>query len=467
MEFAVNDKFLHQYEDDYSNVVLDIEEWNENNGNNSKLSNLVKQYKNKTGWMGAESFSAENYYGRNYRGFEINKEGDERQAFYYLTQGDNRIEIEFTKSVEGRRKRGDNYNYASYFYGNYPHTAEKMFETFDEALNWFDEQIDNGRMFKDFKAESFEAKEGNYKLGNYADYEILELDTHSYLMSVGHSESEAEDLIERYEAFIEVGFENGDSPYEIGISITENERLDNEAESFNAEGWHTTRIQNLIDNLYNDREIALNKLLKINNAKLQKLLSSNKLLKDRVGGLSLAQWAEVQAQLKYTPSGRIRTFGAESFGAEEWWEEYRDELEAVDKSSLDDFEIIIWNDDIVKKHGKAKMMQLIINTIEHSTKLSPQLAKIARKQEEDMGEWGEGMGYDPDAKIGSPYYAESFGAEAIPIRHSRRLNGYYGIKGYEDASEDGFIYRIYRSPGTNDWFKAMVYDDNSRREGLC
>jgi hypothetical protein len=56
MEFAVNDKFLHQYEDDYSNVVLDIEEWNENNGNNSKLSNLVKQYKNKTGWMDAESF---------------------------------------------------------------------------------------------------------------------------------------------------------------------------------------------------------------------------------------------------------------------------------------------------------------------------------------------------------------------------------------------------------------------------
>jgi hypothetical protein len=89
------------------------------------------------------------------------------------------------------------------------------------------------------------------------------------------------------------------------------------AESFNAEGWHTTRIQNLIDNLYNDREIALNKLLKIKNAKLQKLLSSNKLLKDRVGGLSLAQWAEVQAQLKYTPSGRIRTFGAESFEASE------------------------------------------------------------------------------------------------------------------------------------------------------
>lgn len=121
----------------------------------------------------AESFSAENYYGRNYRGFEINKEGDERQAFYYLTQGDNRIEIDFTKSVEGRRKRGDNYNYASYFYGNYPHTADKMFETFDEALNWFDEQIDNGRMFKDFKAESFNSYKVAPDLSSYTKAELV------------------------------------------------------------------------------------------------------------------------------------------------------------------------------------------------------------------------------------------------------------------------------------------------------
>ena len=173
MEFAVNDKFLHYYEDDYSNVVLDIEEWNESNGNNFKLSNLVKQYKNKTGWMDAESFNAENYYGRNYRGFKINKEGDERQAFYYLTKGDNRIEIEFTKSVEGRRKRGDNYTYASYFYGNYPLTAEKMFDTFDEALNWFDEQIDNGRMFKDFKAESFNSYKVAPDLSSYTKAELV------------------------------------------------------------------------------------------------------------------------------------------------------------------------------------------------------------------------------------------------------------------------------------------------------
>ena len=307
MEFAVNDKFLHQYEDDYSNVVLDIEEWNENNGNNSKLSNLVKQYKNKTGWMDAESFAATTGKRMYCPACQTNRT--------WMT-GYKKREMDYTKGERPQDFRFYVCNTCEYAYD--PKTSL-------EIKNW--------------------------KIKYYG------------------------------------------------------------AESFNAEGWHTTRIQNLIDNLYNDREIALNKLLKIKNVKLQKLLSSNKLLKDRVGGLSLAQWAEVQAQLKYTPSGRIRTFGAESFGAEEWWEEYRDELEAVDKSSLDDFEIIIWNDDIVKKHGKAKMMQLIINTIEHSTKLSPQLAKIARKQEEDMGEWGEGMGYDPDAKIGSPYYAESFGAE--------------------------------------------------------
>jgi len=56
--------------------------------------------------------------------------------------------------------------------------------------------------------------------------------------------------------------------------------------------------------------------------------------------------------------------------------------------------------------------------------------------------------------------------KAMPIRHTRRLNGYYGIKGYDDASEDGFVYRIYRAPGTDDWFKAMVYDDNSVKDNF-
>ena len=147
------------------------------------------------------NYSAENYYGRNYRGFKINKEGDERQAFYYLTKGDNRIEIEFTKSVEGRRKRGDNYPMFLYFYGNYPHTAEKMFETFDEALNWFDEQIDNGRMFKDFKAESFSAESKPYyevmvdssRLDNLnADFDGLTMDLQDslrgYVFSLDYGE---------------------------------------------------------------------------------------------------------------------------------------------------------------------------------------------------------------------------------------------------------------------------------------
>ena len=121
----------------------------------------------------------------------------------------------------------------------------------------------------------------------------------------------------------------------------------------------------------------------------------------------------------------------------EWWEEYRDELEAVDKSSLDDFELMIWNDDIVKKHGKAKMMQLIINTVEYSTKLSPQLARIAFKQEKDGGEWEEGMTfeemYNPNFEN---YSAESFKAEnlmkgqmeniylvALGMAHQEILNG--------------------------------------------
>ena len=85
------------------------------------------------------------------------------------------------------------------------------------------------------------------------------------------------------------------------------------AESFEAESRQNSRIQNLIDDLYDDREIALNKLLKIKNASLQNLLSKNAILRDKVGDMTLAQWAEVQNQLKYTLSEEIRTFGAEFF----------------------------------------------------------------------------------------------------------------------------------------------------------
>ena len=58
MEFAVGDENWYQpHEEDYIDVVLDIEEWNENNANNSKLSNLVKQYKDRS-FFRAESKNA-------------------------------------------------------------------------------------------------------------------------------------------------------------------------------------------------------------------------------------------------------------------------------------------------------------------------------------------------------------------------------------------------------------------------
>ena len=156
------------------------------------------------------------------------------------------------------------------------------------------------------------------------------------------------------------------------------------------------------------------------------------------GGWNLWKMERAQDKLK-------KSLGAESFEAEEWWEEYRDELEAVDKSSLDDFELMIWNfglaDDIVKKHGKAKMMQLIINTVEYSTKLSPQLARIAFKQEKDGGEWEEGMTfeemYNPNFEN---YSAESFKADMMlpkcctPTKMKDRgiNNPFWRDDGYDD-----------------------------------
>jgi len=101
------------------------------------------------------------------------------------------------------------------------------------------------------------------------------------------------------------------------------------AETFNAYSQES-RIQNLIEKLYDDREIALNKLLKINNPSLQNLISKNALLRDRVGDMTLAEWSQVQNQLKYTPSGRIRTFGAETF------EDCEVCYATVDKGTLND-----------------------------------------------------------------------------------------------------------------------------------
>tara|TARA_R110002012_G_scaffold20828_3_gene73471 strand:+ start:325 stop:2184 length:1860 start_codon:yes stop_codon:yes gene_type:complete len=75
MEFAVADENWRMYEEDYIDVVLDIEEWNENNANNSKLSNLVKQYKDRSSfrpYYSAETFEAFKY-GENNKYWKMNK----------------------------------------------------------------------------------------------------------------------------------------------------------------------------------------------------------------------------------------------------------------------------------------------------------------------------------------------------------------------------------------------------------
>jgi len=84
---------------------------------------------------------------------------------------------------------------------------------------------------------------------------------------------------------------------------------------------------------------------------------------------------------------------AETFDAEEWWEEYRDELESVDPRTLDMFEQREFKRFQEMKLPKAKAMQMLINSVEGDySQLSPRLAKVAQKQEES-GDWsGESFG---------------------------------------------------------------------------
>ena len=79
---------------------------------------------------------------------------------------------------------------------------------------------------------------------------------------------------------------------------------------------------------------------------------------------------------------------AETFNAEEWWEEYRDELESVDPRTLDMFEQREFKRFQEMKLPKAKAMQMLINSVEGDySQLSPRLAKVAQRQEE-AGAWG-------------------------------------------------------------------------------
>jgi hypothetical protein len=186
-----------------------------------------------------------------------------------------------------------------------------------------------------YNAESFEAEFLYYYILNEKGESPADFDTLEEAQAYVANSSEPLEIYERRN--------RDDEAYKMDKKMN--------AESFNAYS-RESRIQNLIDNLYDDREIALNKLLKIKNASLQKLLSKNALLRDRVGGLSLAQWSQVQDQLKYTPSGRIRNFDAESFGVDfnEWADQ---ELMSHGK----DISFKDWAEDEGMKHGNTEITE--------------------------------------------------------------------------------------------------------------
>ena len=96
----------------------------------------------------------------------------------------------------------------------------------------------------------------------------------------------------------------------------------------------------------------------------------------------LKKWDYNADELKSIPLYyKGKKMRAEQFGAEEWWEEYRDDLEAVDLGTLDWIEQRGFNRSQKHNIPKAKALQVLINNVElDDTQLSPQLAKIARMQ---------------------------------------------------------------------------------------
>ncbi len=116
--------------------------------------------------------------------------------------------------------------------------------------------------------------------------------------------------------------------------------------------------------------------------------------------------------------------GAESFNAEEWWEEDRDELESVDPRTLDMFEQREFKRFQEMKLPKAKAMQMLINSVEGDySQLSPRLAKVAQKQE-GAGAWS----------------AESFNADAILNEEG------YTASGHKVDWDDGGFYMEFENP---------------------
>ena len=109
-----------------------------------------------TDWAEEEEMSHDERYEAEYvkQGFEIEKEGSQQFGTYYIHKGENKIRLDYDRRTDyGNRPDAKEYPYD---YG------EQDFRTLQEALNWFDKQIDNGRMFKDFEAENFEAEVVQY-----------------------------------------------------------------------------------------------------------------------------------------------------------------------------------------------------------------------------------------------------------------------------------------------------------------
>ena len=77
---------------------------------------------------------------------------------------------------------------------------------------------------------------------------------------------------------------------------------------------------------------------------------------------------------------------------------------------------------------------------------------------ETSGQWEIGEQLE-EAQMNAENYRY---VKPVPISHSgggHKYNGYYAIKGYEKPTKDGFTYRILSSPGTKDWYRVYVYDD--------
>ena len=174
----------------------------------------------------------------------------------------------------------------------------------------------------------------------------------------------------------------------VGLGLVGLRSQSKRAETFNAYNQQS-HIQNLIDDLYDDREIALNKLLKINNPSLQTLISKNALLRDRVGGLTLAEWSQVQNQLKYTPSGRIRTFGAETFDAENGEKVLIDHILKRNNPYFPNKTVITW--DTSFDRGWNNMPQAIIEGVDNMNPIDDdEIFLISLTPYEDVEGYGEG-----------------------------------------------------------------------------